>query len=109
MAFQGLDTRGAIRLALVCLLALLAMPVLADDSPAGKLELDALSSLLTGNFGMAVGLLITLWGIWKAFVQGETGVGFVLLACGAALTVFPGVFNTATAIVKPMVSGLTGH
>lgn len=66
-----------------------------------------LQTLLTGNFGMFLGLGLTIWGIFKAFTQGETGSGILLIICGVALTIFPGVFNVASSIVNPIVTAIT--
>ena len=93
----------------VCIvLALVSARTTLAGTSVGDIELKAVESVLTGNIGMAVGLIITIWGIWELFVKGETVRGGILLFCGVAITVFPGVFNVFQALVLPAVQVLTG-
>jgi len=75
----------------------------------GQVELSAIEGMLTGNIGLALGLLLTIWGIWKAFVDGEVGGGLLIIVCGVALTIFPGIFNTAYEVVAPLVGHVSGR
>lgn len=86
----------------------IAAPVAAIASDAGEVELNAIEGVLTGNLGLAVGLLITIWGLWKMVAGGETGGGILIMICGVLLTIFPGVFNTAAEVVLPLVRSVTG-
>lgn len=88
---------------------LLLLPMLGFAQGAGGIELSAIEQLLTGNLGLAIGLLIAVWGIWKMAVDGEVGGGIFIIICGVLLTVFPGVFNSALAVVTPLVQSLTGR
>lgn len=87
---------------------MLAAPLAAFSADAGDAELKILEDLVTGNIGLAIGLILAVWGLWKAVVSGETGSGLLLLVCGVLLTLFPGVFDTAASIVKPIAQTLTG-
>lgn len=75
----------------------------------GQAELSAIEGLLTGNIGLAIGLLLAVWGIWKAVVNGEVGGGLIIVVCGVLVTIFPGVFVTAYNVVSPIVGDLTGR
>ncbi|MCP5405698.1 MAG: hypothetical protein H6922_05710 [Pseudomonadaceae bacterium] len=92
---------------LVLLLLLPATTLAAGTGDAGSLELNALTGIVTGNIGLFLGLLITVWGIFK-LVGGETGAGMMLMILGVLLTIFPGVFNVARSIVVPVAQGITG-
>lgn len=95
----------------IILLIGLVLPVTAWTAAgdAGSIEIDALSQVLTGNIGLAIGLALTAWGVFKAFVKGETGGGLLLIVCGVLLTIFPGVFNSAVGLMKPITDSLSGN
>lgn len=86
----------------------LMSPAVALAASAGEAELNVIEGLLTGNIGLAIGLIITVWGLFKTFVNGETGGGILLLVCGVLLTIFPGVFNAAGKTIYPIVQNITG-
>lgn len=86
---------------------MLSQPFVLCAEEAGRAELNMLQTVLTGNFGIFLGLALTVWGIFKAFAKGETGGGILLIICGVALTIFPGVFNVASSIVNPIVTAIT--
>lgn len=91
------------------LLALfLALPGYVVAQEAGHLEFQALKGMLTGNVGLAIGLLLTVWGLWKAFIGGDTGAGLLIMVCGVVLTIFPNVFTAVSNAVSPLVSSVTG-
>jgi hypothetical protein len=80
------------------------------DEEVGRAELDTLTSVLTGDssIGFFLGLAVTVLGIWKMFVADEKGFGFILLICGVAITVFPGVFQFAQNISLTVANAITG-
>lgn len=81
----------------------------ADGGAAGAMELSALKGLLMGQAGLAIGLLLTVWGIWKAFVGGDTGTGLLIMVCGVLLTIFPNFFNMVASVVDPVVAAISGR
>lgn len=94
------------KLALLSLMVFLPLGIFAAD--AGSAELGALSSIVTGNVGLTIGLILAVWGIFKAVVGGETGAGMLLIVCGVLLTIFPGVFNSFANTLLPLVRSITG-
>ncbi|MFZ2586557.1 MAG: hypothetical protein WAZ18_00305 [Alphaproteobacteria bacterium] len=99
------------KLNILCVGLLIFQPLFvfaAESDVAGSRELSALSNVVTGQLGFFVALVLAIWGIWKMFVSGENAAGFILLICGAALTIFPGIFNFAESIVVPFAKAITG-
>jgi hypothetical protein len=78
-------------------------------SGAGSLELSALTHIVTGNIGLTIGLLVTIWGLWKTVVGGDTGSGLIIMVCGVLVTLFPGVSNAAVNTFTPLVNSMTGN
>lgn len=99
-------------LPLLLLIGLLLQPFLAyavTGTDAGAMEVNALASIFSGGIGKAIGLIITVFGIWRMLVSGETAFGFLMLVVGAAITVFPGVFNLAQSIGLPIAHRISGQ
>lgn len=105
---MGKDNNKLLMMVLGLLMVMQPLLLFAATGETGKAELDALSGILTGDFGKVIGLAITVWGVWKMFVSGDMGLGFILVACGAALTIFPGVFNFAQSLVVPFARTVSG-
>ena len=82
--------------------------VLAAESAAGAMEVQAISSNLTGSVGLWIALLVFLWGFWKMFISGDTGAGALIMLCSVLLTVFPAVFNMAAGVFLPVIKQITG-
>lgn len=78
-------------------LSVMAVPGLAhaDANAAGvanTLNQD-ISGLITGNLGAVIGLGVSLFGLWLWLMQ-QNQWGLAILIFGAAITAFPGVFNS---------------
>lgn len=74
----------------------------------GGTELAALTSLVTGNVGLAIGLGATIFGIYTWVVKQSTGLGLIMIIGGILFTLAPGVFNGTRNILCPLVSSLGG-
>jgi hypothetical protein len=61
------------------------------DGDQAKGLLDDTIGLITGPFGATIGLVISLFGAYQWLVN-QSNWGLVILAGGALLTVFPGIY-----------------
>ena len=99
------------KILLVCLAVLIlgaasAFAADAAGNAAGAAELSLLEKILTGNFGLAVGLAVAAVGIFKVMNQNTAG-GVTMIILGVLLTLLPGIYNGVYTIVCPIVSQLT--
>ncbi len=60
-------------------------------SNVGNNLFNDVQSLIRGNIGVLVGLLISLFGLWMWLVQ-QSSFGLVIVIAGAAVTAFPGIY-----------------
>ena len=68
----------------------------ADSSGATGVGEDLFSNvqdLIRGNLGVVIGLVLSLFGLWMWLVQQATW-GLLIVAGGAALTAFPGIYGS---------------
>lgn len=73
--------------------ALLTVPELAHAATnAGAEVRAAVEDLLTGSTGTAIGLSLSLSGLWVWLVR-QSSWGLALVVGGAAVTAFPGIYN----------------
>ena len=74
----------------------------------GTVELAALSSLVTGKFGLLIGLAATVLGIYTWVVKQSTMVGLTMIVGGILFTLAPGVVNGTRILFCPIVTSLGG-
>ncbi len=74
----------------------------------GGTELSALTALVTGNVGLAIGLGATIFGIYTWFVKQSVGLGLLMIIGGILFTLAPGVFNGTRTVLCPLVTSLGG-
>ena len=79
-----------------------------DTNTPGFLELQAIANLFNSPLGLAVALIITVWGIWEWFVNQNTGRGIMLLVLAVALSVFPKVYQGLRADLYPIAKDIGG-
>lgn len=85
-------------LAVVALIGAALMPDIAmadcaveSDGDQARGLLNDVIGLISGPFGATIGLVISLFGAYQWLVN-QSNWGLVILAGGALLTVFPGVY-----------------
>jgi hypothetical protein len=89
-------------LALLCGALLLPLAAFAE---AGEAEVRLVTMMLTGPLGLALGLAVVTLGIWQ-FVQQNNGAAIMLVIAGVLITLAPGIYNGAHAVVCPVMSAL---
>lgn len=93
-------------LALLCGALLLPLVGFAEEcTAAGCAEVQLVTMMLTGPLGMALGLAVVTLGIWQ-FVQQNNGAAIMLVIAGVLITLAPGIYNGAHAVVCPIMSAL---
>lgn len=60
---------------------------------AGSAMSKDVADLITGNLGAVIGLGVSLFGLWLWLMQ-QNSWGLAILIFGAAITAFPGLFNS---------------
>lgn len=73
----------------------------------GKAEAGLLAGIISGNIGLAIGLVITAFGFYQALVEQKTW-GWVMIIGGLAITAWPGLFKGAYNALNPVASTFTG-
>jgi hypothetical protein len=71
---------------------------------AGSNLVSTFTDTITGNIGLFIGLLLTLWGLWTWIVKQDTGAGVTMIAGGVALTLLPNIFNGMRGVVDGVVT-----
>ena len=79
-------------LAPTVILALLAPAAFAQPM-VGQVEFQAVVNLFSCPFGLAIGLIVTTWGLWTLVVSQKFGRGFILIILGVVVSIFPNVYN----------------
>ncbi len=97
-------------LALLCGALLLPLAGFAatnscDPTGVGNAEICLVTMMLTGPLGLALGLAVVTLGIWQ-FVQQNNGAAIMLVIAGVLITLAPGIYNGAHAVVCPIMSAL---
>ena len=75
----------------------------AQAAKPGAQELQMLEFILTGNFGLALGLGAALFGVYQ-FSQGNTVAGITIVIAGVLIVLAPGVFNGTRMVVCGVTS-----
>lgn len=94
---------------LLMALTLGAMPVWAQQTAVGAPELKLVELLLTGSIGFALGLLIAIYGVYTLSIGQSTGFGIALIILGVLITLTPGIYNGARAVVCPIIKTLSSN
>lgn len=87
------------------LVAILVM--IGADADAASIK-DTVQGWVTGNIGLAIGLILAVFGIWTWVVKQETMAGIFLIIGGVLITIAPGVMNTMSSFINPITSGFGG-
>ena len=74
---------------------------------AGESELKLVTLIFTGNFGLVLGLGVTVLGIWM-IIQGKGGGGIFTIILGVLITMLPGVYKGFRGIFCPIAASLGG-
>ena len=98
------------------LLALIAPEALAQSGGTltdatqnvGQSALGGVSSLLSGNIALVIGLCLGVFGLWTWLVKQETW-GIILILGGVVLTAFPGIFDSITTGSTNIIGTITGN
>lgn len=85
-----------------------AMTIMGAEAHAANL-LTTLQSLITGNLGLFIGLILAVFGIWTWVVKQETMAGIMMIVGGVLITIAPGVMNTISSFVNPVVNAVGGN
>ncbi|MCA3244237.1 MAG: hypothetical protein INF43_02895 [Alphaproteobacteria bacterium] len=75
------------------------------QAATGEAELQLLELFLTSSYGLAIGLGVAIYGIFK-FSQNDTAGGLVLVIVGACITFAPGILNGVRLFVCPITAAL---
>lgn len=84
---------------------LVGMTVFAQEAKPGEAELQLLELFLTSTYGLAIGLGVAIYGIYK-FSQNDTTFGILLVVIGACITFAPGILNGTRLFVCPITAAL---
>lgn len=74
-------------------IALCLLPASAWAAPVGQPELQAIVNIMGSPFGIGLGLLVAVGGIWSLFVSQAVGRGIILVILGVLITSFPSFYN----------------
>lgn len=85
-----------------------AMTIMGAQAQAADL-LATLQGLVTGNLGLFIGLLLAVFGIWTWVVKQETMAGIMMIIGGVLITIAPGVMNTFSSFLNPVVDAVGGN
>jgi hypothetical protein len=83
----------------------LLFPLVAFAQEAGAAEVALVTMMLTGPLGFALGLGVVTLGIWQ-FVLQNNAAAIMLVIAGVLITLAPGIYNGAHAVVCPIMSAL---
>jgi hypothetical protein len=92
-------------LVLGAFLLLCGNPWAQGGEPTGEAELRLLELFLTSTYGIAIGLGVAIYGIFK-FSQNDTTGGLLLVIVGACITFAPGILNGVRLFVCPITAAL---
>lgn len=95
-------------LGLILLVAVLAMGTavcIAQDTAAGAVEYNLLTSILTGTLGYAFGLTVTIIGLF-VIIRGNFSGGVTLIILGVLVTLAPNVYSAVRSFTCPLAVAL---
>ena len=78
------------------------------DTAAGAVEISLLTTIVTGNIGLTLGLAIAIVGIFQ-FIKGKTAEAVTFVVLGVLITLLPGIYNGIRSISCTVVKGLDAH
>ena len=90
---------------------MLTVPAFAATSSTtvvGGVEFRAILLFFGSPMGLALGLIVTVFGIWSFFVSQKFVRGLILCALGVAISCFPAIFSGVRQNLYPFVTDIGG-
>jgi hypothetical protein len=88
-------------------LCYLVLPTAAlAQAAVGAPELALVQGMLSGNYGLLIGLGTAFAGVYKLAAKADAKGGILLILLGVLFTVAPGIYNGTRLIVCPIAKSL---
>ncbi len=96
-------------IAAAAVLTLTAQAGIAQDGgQVGASFFGSLQTMIVGNIGFFLGLLLAVWGIWVWVVQQKTGAGVMMIIGGVLITLTPSLFNSVRNLAGSALQTVNG-